>query len=273
VIDQKEAGAGLADWFQSAPGRYVAAWEQTQIDAMVADVFGYYAWQIGLPGLDLLRANRIPFKGYVGAHPPDARLRAQSCVLANPESLPFESQSVDLLVLPHVLESSDAPHQVLREVERVLIPEGRVVISGFNPWSLWGLRGVLPGFDPWWPPPPCAQVSVARLKDWFKLLSLEVDRGRYGCYAPACRSETWLKRWQFMEKAGDRWWAVGGAVYVVAAVKRVAGMRLVGPAWKRRVPVRTAAAVAAQLNCSSNLRSSSMRVLSSRIRTSICDCS
>lgn len=244
MTDQADPGTGMADWFQSAPGRYVQAWEQAQIDAMVADVFGYYAWQVGLGGLDLLRANRIPFKGYVADHAPEPALRGrwQGCVVADAAELPFESQSVDLLVLPHVLESSDAPHQVLREVERVLVPEGRVVITGFNPWSLWGLRGALPGFDPWLPHPPSAQVSVARLKDWFKLLSLEIDRGRFGCYAPPCQTDKWLKRWEFMEKAGDRWWAVGGAVYVVSAVKRVAGMRLVGPAWKKKSRRRRARA-------------------------------
>jgi len=238
----------MAGWFQSSPGRYVRDWEQAQIDAMVADVFGYYAWQVGLAEWDLLRANRIPFKGYLDARAPAAALRGrwQSCVIADSTVLPFESQSVDLLVLPHVLESSSEPHRVLREVERVLVPEGRVVISGFNPWSLWGLRSALPGLDPWLPHAASAQVSVARLKDWFKLLSLEIDRGRFGCYAPPCHSEAWLKRWQFMEKAGDRWWAVFGAVYVVAAVKRVAGMRLVGPVWKKksRQRVRAAATVA-----------------------------
>jgi len=249
VTGQADPGAGMANWFQSAPGRYVRDWEQTQIDAMVADVFGYYAWQIGLAELDLLRANRIPFKAYADVQAPVQALRGrwQGCVRADPGALPFESQSVDLLVLPHVLESSSEPHQVLREVERVLVPEGRVVISGFNPWSLWGLRGGLPGFDPWLPHPPSAQVSVARLKDWFKLLSLDIDRGRFGCYAPPCGSEAWLKRWQFMEKAGDRWWAVLGAVYVVSAVKRVPGMRLVGPAWKQarhRRRARAAATVA-----------------------------
>jgi len=247
VTNQAESEVGIAGWFQSAPGRYVRDWEQTQIDAMVADVFGYYAWQIGLPELDLLRANRMPFKGVLDAQTSAAALsgRGQNGVIADPTALPFASQSVDLLVLPHVLESSEAPHQVLREVERVLVPEGRVVISGFNPWSLWGLRAVVPGLDPWLPHPSSAQVSVARLKDWFKLLSLEIDRGRFGCYAPPCDSETWLKRWQFMEKAGDRWWAVFGAVYVVAAVKRVVGMRLIGPAWKKKPQrARTAATVA-----------------------------
>jgi len=223
-------------WWQSAPGQYVLAWEQARIDAMVADIFGYYAWQLGLSERDLLRENRIPFKGYLDAvaPSPDRRARWHGCVRAQAEALPFEANSVDLLVLPHVLETSLAPHHVLREAERVLVPEGRMVISGFNPWSLWGARALLPGLDPWLPPSLSQQVSVARLKDWFKLLSLEIDWGRFGCYAPPCQSAKWLKRWQFMEPAGERWWAVAGAVYVVSAIKRVTGLRLVGPSWKKR---------------------------------------
>jgi|SRR5690606_18477725 len=77
-------------------------------------------------------------------------------------------------------------------------------------------------------------VSVSRLKDWFKLLQLEIDRGRFGCYAPLCQTEQWLERWSFMEHAGDRWWPVCGAVYAVSAIKRVVGMRLMEPAWKRK---------------------------------------
>ncbi|HUH39780.1 MAG TPA: SAM-dependent methyltransferase, partial [Castellaniella sp.] len=147
-----------------------------------------------------------------------------------------------LLVLPHTLEWSIDPHRVLREVERVLVPEGRVVITGFNPFSLWGARESLPGLALRLPVPVPSQVSPARIKDWFKLLSFEPDRGRFGCYAPLCESQTWLLRWRFMEHAGDRWWPVCGAVYAIAAVKRVASMRLVGPIWrKKRRRVRRAA--------------------------------
>ena len=56
------------------------------------------------------------------------------------EELPFATHSIDLVVMPHILEFAEDPHQVLREVERVLVPEGHVVITGFNPASLWGLR-------------------------------------------------------------------------------------------------------------------------------------
>ena len=221
----------LAEWLNTPSGQYVQAWEQKQIDAMVANVFGYHAIQIGLPQWDLLQANRIRYKGRTRVLFDRAQEQG-AVVVTDPENLPFDSQSIDLLVLPHVLECSGDPHQILREAERVLVPEGRVVISGFNPWSLWGARERIPGLEPLMPVPAHLQVSLARLKDWFKLLSFDLDRGRFGCYAPPCLSKTWLDRWSFMEAAGDRWWPVCGAVYVVSAVKRVASIRLVGPVWK-----------------------------------------
>lgn len=221
----------LAEWLETPPGKYVRSWEQKQVDAMVGNVFGYHAIQVGLPHWDLLQANRIPRKARTHVEYALAGELGAS-IVAEPESLPFESGSVDLLVLPHVLECSSDPHQVLREAERVLVPEGRVVISGFNPWSLWGISDRMPGIDPLLPVPAHLQVSLPRLKDWFKLLSFELDRGRFGCYRPACNNQVWLDRWAFMDKAGDRWWPVCGAVYVVSAIKRVAGMRLVGPNWK-----------------------------------------
>jgi SAM-dependent methyltransferase len=245
VAEESAPIVELAEWLLTPPGQYVLRWEQAQFDAVVANVFGYNALQVGLAELDLLRANRMPFKAYVGTvvPEPDVAARWQACVVAHPQALPFASHSVDLLLLPHAFECTDEPHEVLREVERVLMPEGRVVISGFNPWSLWGVRNHMPGMEPWLPQAPSAQVSLVRAKDWLKLLSFEVDRGRFGCYAPACQTNIWLQRWRFMEKAGDRWWAVCGAVYMVSAVKRVASMRLIGPAWKQKRKPATAASV------------------------------
>lgn len=236
----------LQRWFDSDVGHYVRNWEQARIDDLVADVFGFRAVQYGLPEFDYLAANRMPFKVYAGP----ARLskevsdRWQASVLCEAEQLPFDSNSIDLLVLAHTLSSAQDQHMVLREAQRVLVPEGRLVIVGFNPWSLWGLRNCLPGLSAWFPSGEAGGVSPARLKDWLRLLSFEIDRGHFGCYAPAVRSQKWLDRFAFMEKAGDRWWPIFGSVYLVAAVKRVAGMRLITPAWKRKSQRRTARAAA-----------------------------
>ena len=132
--------------------------------------------------------------------------------------------------MPHVLEFHGDPHQILREVERILIPDGQLVITGFNPLSLWGLRRKLPKCPDAFPLNG-NYISVLRLKDWLQLLNFEVDRGNFGCYAPPCHQERWLRRMHFLEAAGDRWWSFAGGVYLLRAIKRVRGMRLIMPAW------------------------------------------
>ncbi len=216
----------LTEWLRTPQGAYVAEWEQARHDHLVADLFGFNALQLGMCQRDLLRANRMPLRLCCG---PGAGL---GCRL-DPEYLPFANTSIDLVILPHVLEFAANPHQILREVERVLVPEGQVIISGFNPLSLWGAHRVLArhrGNYPW----SGSYMSVRRIKDWLNLLGFELQLGSYGCYAPAVTHEKWLRRWQFIESAGDRWWPFAGAVYVVQAVKRVQGMRLITPSWRER---------------------------------------
>lgn len=236
----------LSEFLRSPAGRYVLDWEQRALDAVVSDVFGYHAMQLGLPEMDVLRENRMPLRfcaadrqltmapGDAAADDTEA-MRTRVAVVNHYEELPFATHSIDLVVMPHILEFARDPHQVLREVERVLVPEGRVIITGFNPASLWGLRQFTTrlGATPFLPRDGHF-IALPRVKDWLKLLSFDLSRGRFGCYAPSARSARWLQRWRFMEKAGDRWWPMLGAVYLLSAVKRVRGMRLIGAAWKRR---------------------------------------
>jgi SAM-dependent methyltransferase len=156
--------------------------------------------------------------------------------------LPFDSQSIDLCLMPHVLEFSENPHEVLREVDRVLRPEGRILVLGFNPWSLFGTRKLwaAQGY-PW----QGQFVTLVRIKDWLQLLGLEPASGRLACYIPPCDTEKWQRRFRFMEPTGDRWWGVAGATYMLEAIKRVHGMRLIAPSWSdQKMKERKFAAVA-----------------------------
>ncbi|MGA0582352.1 MAG: class I SAM-dependent methyltransferase, partial [Castellaniella sp.] len=126
MAPQREMPIELAEWLETPAGRYVRAWEQRQVDALVGNAFGYHAIQIGLPHWNLLQANRIPYKAW--AHSPSAPFGTRAGrLVCEPEQLPFDTQSIDLVVMPHTLEWCADPHQALREVERVLMPEGRVV--------------------------------------------------------------------------------------------------------------------------------------------------
>lgn len=210
------------NWFDSDAGHYVLEREQAWFDATCVDLFGFNAVQIGQCHIDFLRANRMPFR--FAASLTDGALRAR------PEELPLAGQSIDLVALPHQLEFSPNPHQLLREAERVLRPEGRLLLAGFNPLSLWGMkRMVCERSDyPW----NGRFMHLARIKDWLSLLGFELLAGRMVCYAPPVNRTAWLHRFRFMEAAGDRWWALGGGVYLLHAVKRVRGMRLIAPRWE-----------------------------------------
>jgi|LNFM01.1.fsa_nt_gb SAM-dependent methyltransferase len=228
-------GAPNADWLATPLGSYLVEREQRFFDAAVVDLFGYNAVQVGLPHVDLLRASRMTLRARAAPIAP-AELRTDYT------ALPIGANVVDLVVLPHVLEFSLHPHQILREVERVLMPDGHLLISGLNPWSLWGIRRTLAGAGgefPW----QGEYISLLQLKDWLTLLGFEVTAGRMACYAPPCAQQKWLRRCGFMEAAGNRWWPFAGGVYFLQAVKRVVGMRVIQPRWSERRRVKPALAV------------------------------
>ena len=264
---------GLTDWLKTPPGEYLLAWERAQFERAVSDIFGYHALQLGLPELDALKTNRMPHRWLAQhawplepASPPATQShdgsvtaielpssRPRAALFTDSAALPFAEASLDLVVLPHTLELSRDPHATLREVERVLVPEGRVVISGLNPTSLWAMRQrrahVLQrlGHDDLFLPEAGEFIGYWRLRDWLRLLSFEVESGRFGCYRPALTTQKWLGRFEWMDKAGARWWPIFGAVYFLVAVKRVRGMRLLEPGWKTRKSVAAAPAAVANV--------------------------
>ncbi|MDM0116180.1 methyltransferase domain-containing protein [Variovorax sp. J22R133] len=234
---------GLQEWFETPPGRYLLGWEQSQFDEAVSDVFGYHALQLGLAEVNALRTNRMPHRWFANDRPSPVR---RATLLTDYAALPFPANSLDLIVLPHALELSPDPHATLREVERVLVPEGRVVICGLNPTSLWGMRQRRAhlyrrlGFGELFLPEAGEFIGYWRMRDWLRLLSFEVESGRFGVYRPAVRSQRWLDRSRWLDKAGERWWPIFGAVYFIVAVKRVRGMTMLQADWKRKRAVATA---------------------------------
>lgn len=234
--------------------------EQRWFDATLSDVFGYHAVQIGPSSIDALRANRMSCRarmvwpqsgdpveeaGGQAAERDRADIEAPCSLAGSIDDLPFLTESLDLLVLPHALEVAEDPHRLLREAQRVLIPEGRLVIAGFNPWSLLRMRqrslpsGRQVSEDHAW-------ISLPRLKDWLKLLNFDLAAGgasAFGAYLPPVDTEVWLERLRWMDPAGRRWWPMAGGTYFLMAVKRVHHIQLIGAAWRdQRTSARRAAA-------------------------------
>jgi SAM-dependent methyltransferase len=221
---------GMTDWLETPQGQTLAGWEGAQLAAAVSDVFGFHALQLGMPAFDSLASNRMPHRWLAMEHAGDARAQLVSDFAA----LPFPEHSLDLVVMPHTLELNTDPHGVLREVARVLVPDGKLVLTGFNPVSLWGQaqqRARLYqrlGFGQSFLPEAAHPLGYWRVRDWLRLLNLELDvaSSQFGCFRPALRSQRWLERFAWLDGLGQRAWPIFGSVYLLVAVKRVRGLTM-----------------------------------------------
>lgn len=225
----------LARWYGSVLGREMCATELARLERVLPNLFGYYLLQLGwLPCVEWLESSRVQHRVVV-----DMECRSANGVVvlqSQLDNLAVANDSVDVVVLPHTLGFHADPHQVLREVERVLIPEGHVVILGFNPWSLWGLqRGLLHwrGEAPW-----CGRfLSPLRVRDWLSLLGFEIVHSESYFYRPAIARAAVLGRLRFMERLGRQFWPPLGGGYMLVARKRVSTLTPIRPRWRtsRRV--------------------------------------
>lgn len=202
-------------WQQLPAGSELKRALETELASHLQCAFGYHLLSLG----DY--AHTLDLTGCPVRH--HWAVGSAGQVRAQPECLPLQSDSIDVALLPLTLEFSPDPHALLREVQRVLIGDGHLVIAGFNPWSLWGARRALAGRPlPKKSPPWQARfLSAGRLTDWLKLLDFEVTLTRYHHHLPPLRSETWQRRWRFLDRVGERAWPNRGALYVIAAQKRV----------------------------------------------------
>ena len=222
------------EWIATPAGQYALLWEQRQFNQVVDDQFGYDALQIGMPHLHCLQENRISHRWLMLLDTQQEIIRpmqpgVQVLCQASIYDLPFANESLDLIALPHVLEFSENPHEALREIHRVLRPEGRIVISGFNPMSLWALRqfgGKI--FQKPFLPTTGRFISHLRIKDWLNLLNYSIDRGRFGCYGFPFKNRTLKSEKNLLDQLGDRWWPFLGSIFMLSAIKRNPSIKLVG---------------------------------------------
>jgi SAM-dependent methyltransferase len=225
-----EVRRALRQWFATPLGRSLEAYEAHRLRDVLPTLYGAVALQLGAIGpLDLLDSAATP--KHIVLDLPDMPSGVR--VRGLPEQLPFDCKSADVALLPHTLDFCDDAHSVLREVARVLAPEGHVVILGFNPNSLWGLRRLLarrPRPMPW----RGNFFSLSRIKDWLGLLDFQVTHGMMLYYRPPIQHEVAMHRMHFLDKAGDRWWPLMAGVYMVVAKKRVVGVTPLPVEWKEK---------------------------------------
>ena len=238
-------------WYSSHSG--VAALEELDVffSDLMSEIFGYYAIQMGsLSGQqDLLKHSRIAADFSLvsddalrfradeigGAFKLTESLKEETTkdysLIASNEQLPISTDNVDLVVASHILESSKNPHQVLREIDRILVPEGHCILIGFNPHSIPNLGRQIRHFRQK-RQSPYKMRSVNRVKDWFSLLGFKVIDINYLGYRPGVKNKKLFESLRWLESWGEYTGPILGNMYVIHAKKRVIAMRPDKKVWQ-----------------------------------------
>ena len=211
----------FAVWLKSEKGGLYMAQEQQQLALLMPRAFGHYSVYLGL-NAKLSSNLASPIKNAMAL---TSNLQLGGHAVMDPHQLPLANEAIDLVVLQHVLDMSDNPHQTLREAARVINSGGRLVITGFNPYSLWGLWRQL-RFKrrvPW----RANFLAQRRLKDWLTLLNFgDFDiKPVYDCSPAKWKTKPWLKC--FVNPLGSG--------YVLSAVKQETRVHLLKTHWRNRM--------------------------------------
>ncbi len=226
-------GQRLRHWFSEPLGRQLLALEQSSIECVLPNMFGYHILQLGcLIDADILGSSRISHKILLQLEQDDKN-RGDGTFVCAGDSLAILSDCMDVIVMPHVLEFAANPHKLLREAERVLIGEGHILILGFNPWSLWGVWRLLLA---WREKPPWSGhfYGSARIKDWLSLLDFEILQTQRFFFRPPLRKINIMQKLNFLEYLGKYCWPFFGGAYLIVAKKRVVPLTPTKLNWSSR---------------------------------------
>ncbi len=226
---------GRVEWLAGPLGQRVYALERKLTAEALSHVFGWQLLQIGAWGDDhgLLAGARTQRKAVI-SEATSTCVPGVMNIRSRLDALAIASDSVDAVLLPHTLECAADPHELLREVERILPGDGQLIILGFRPFSGWGVRNLLAraGF----PSGTERLIAEHRIRDWLKLLGFEVtDARRYlftwpwGSTAPRAQ--------RFLEYTGVTLWPLFAGAYLLRARKRVYTLTPVRPRWRVRTQV------------------------------------
>ncbi|MBV1879444.1 MAG: methyltransferase domain-containing protein [Pseudomonadales bacterium] len=223
----------MAQWFESNLGTQVFNAQQAIMDQLLPGYFGYHLCQLSVQPRSLFDSSPIHHKFVMRQPELAVNTTDPQGFISDAENLPFENDSIDVLLLHHLLDFSPAPQQLLREIARISLPMGHVVIVGFNPFSLWGAVKAVGGRrnkSPW----NGNFIRPGRLMDWLNLLNFKIDRAQYCIYGlPLNSAGVNLSAGYPQGLSRDANWPFG-AVYVIVARKQVGTMTPIKPAWKER---------------------------------------
>ena len=209
-IDWSTAQTALRDWYATPLGQEVHAQVAGAIERLLRDRYALHCLQLGGTryGVDLLAGRALIHRIHMPGDGADS-------MRAEPTALPLATASIDLVVLCHALEFNATPHALLREVDRVLALDGQVLVVGFNPWSLFGVRSLIARKRmPW-----CGHFyGPGRVADWFGLLGWRPRARESVWFGPPVQRDGVRRRLRRLDLAG-RWLPGQGGIYLMLAEK------------------------------------------------------
>ncbi len=231
--DQQVLRADIRHWFTTPVGERHLMIQQRVLDQLLPGYFGYHLLQLSPQSHSLYEQSPVGNQMSMGNSVDDVGVS----FLGNGLQLPFENDSIDVLILHHMLDFFEEPQQLLREVERVALPMGYLVILGFNPVSAWGAWRAIARFRgdaPW----SGAFLSSGRIMDWLNLLNFQIDRVHYANYDLPLSIGGPRPLPVFKGGLSRKFNLPFGAGYVIVARKQVSTMTHIRPAWRsvRRLP-------------------------------------
>ncbi len=222
-------------WQSSRLGEALKNAEQKALNAILPHFFGYYLLQVSIPEVryDL---SASPILRHFHVNHDDTFSHTNNVLHALSSELPVATNSIDVVLLPHVLEFIDDPHVILREACRVVIPEGYIIILCFNPYSLWGLqktfkraRQQLPWLGDF--------IAANTIQNWLTAYDFEIVKRHAVFFRFASNSESILKEQSMLDTLGQRYWPQHGAVSVLFAKKKQFSVTPLRVRWQKRKAV------------------------------------
>lgn len=208
-------------WLKEPLGQHVLSAEKNFLKGLLKEYYGKHALLIGVPRQQVLLKSSV-MSYHLLLSPLQNHLKNAYYIESHFYELPVASGSIDLVILPHILECVDNPHHLLAEACRIVKPEGHIIICGFNPYSLWGCRAE--NF-----------VQVSLVKQWLKLADFELVKQFMLLFRPPIVHEGIYQKLKFLEWMGRKCFSPLGGVYLLVAQAKVTPLTPIRLRWQQKL--------------------------------------
>lgn len=217
MFNQESLYQRIQYWYHTPLGHLLFKTENKQLHEFLENRYGYYLLQLGGPTqADYLIASPIGHKIYFDMQ--QSSNNHNSSVIGQFDDLPFLPNSIDIVITQHILEFAKQPRKILNEIYHILIPEGHVVIIGFNPLSLWGFMHLCKRAVPPW---QGKFINISRMRCWLRQLGFSIVKYKTFLFRAPLFNENTIQKISFMEKIVSKLCPWCGAIYMIVAKKTV----------------------------------------------------